>query len=162
MRFSESTQYSALIVFSFLLSMCNRNRTTACVPYVKSVIHCTLSCFWMKEASKSVIEQTQFLSTVFLCSEFKLENIYSGLNFCGKNVCRNLFLRIAEKITKIRTRKNFVPHDTYEYSILHITYSKRICSYTLTNSGSSVCNCLNWRRPTPPTRQHNVAVVFKN
>ena len=62
-----------------------------------------------------MIEQTRFLSTVFLCSEFKLENIYSGVNFCRKNVCdnlylRELFLRIAGKIAKVRTRKNFVPH----------------------------------------------------
>ena len=52
-----------------------------------------------------MIEQTRFLSTVFLCGEFKLENIYSGTNFCGKNVCgnlylRELFLRIAGKIAK--------------------------------------------------------------
>ena len=40
-----------------------------------------------------MIEQTRFLSTVFLCSEFKLENIYSGVNFCGKNVCGNFYLR---------------------------------------------------------------------
>ena len=40
-----------------------------------------------------VIEQTRFLSTVFLCSEFKLENIYSLVNFCGKNVCGNFCLR---------------------------------------------------------------------
>ena len=56
-----------------------------------------------------MIEQTRFLSTVFLGSEFKLENIYSGENFCGKNVCGNLFLRIARKaakIPKIRTPQN--------------------------------------------------------
>ena len=52
-----------------------------------------------------MIEQTQFLSTVFLGSEFKLEYIYSGVNFC-----RNLFLWIDGKISKIRTRKNFVQH----------------------------------------------------
>ena len=45
-------------------------------------------CFW-----QVVIEQTRFLSTVFLCSEFKLENIYSGVNFCRKNVCGNFYLR---------------------------------------------------------------------
>ena len=68
-----------------------------------------------------MIEQTRFLSTVFLCSEFKLENIYSGVNFCGKNVCGNFYLReliftIAGKTAKnakIRTRKNFVPHGKY-------------------------------------------------
>ena len=62
-----------------------------------------------------MIEQTRFLSTVFLCSEFKLENIHSGGNFCRKNVCedlylREVFLRIAGKIAKVRTCKNFVPH----------------------------------------------------
>ena len=34
-------------------------------------------------------EQTGFLSTEF----FKLENIYSGVNFCVKNVCGNFHLR---------------------------------------------------------------------
>ena len=52
-----------------------------------------------------MIEQTRFVSTVFLCSEFKLENIYSGVNFAGKMfavifICGNLFLRIAGKIAK--------------------------------------------------------------
>ena len=52
-----------------------------------------------------IIEQRQFLSTPFLCSKFKLQNIYSGVNFCRKNVYRNfisgnLFWRIAGKITK--------------------------------------------------------------
>ena len=37
-----------------------------------------------------MIEQTRFLGTVFLCSEFKLENIYSGENFFRKNICGNL------------------------------------------------------------------------
>ena len=41
------------------------NNTMVCVPYAK------------------------FLSTVFLCSEFKLENIYSGVKCCGKNVRAN-------------------------------------------------------------------------
>ena len=40
-----------------------------------------------------MIEQTRFLSTVFLGSEFKLENIYSGVNFYGKNVRDNFYLR---------------------------------------------------------------------
>jgi len=58
-----------------------------------------------------VIEQTRFLSTVFLCSEFNfLENIYSGVNFCREVIfiCGNLFLRIAgikSKNAKIRTHK---------------------------------------------------------
>ena len=53
-----------------------------------------------------VFEQTRFLSTVLFCSEFKLENIYSGVNFRGKNVCGNfysgnLFLRVARRIANI-------------------------------------------------------------
>ena len=31
-----------------------------------------------------VIEKTRFLSTAFLCSEFKLENIHSGVHFLWK------------------------------------------------------------------------------
>ena len=65
-----------------------------------------------------MIEQTRFLSTVFLCSEFKLENTYSGVNFCGKMfavifICGKLFLRIAGKIAEIRPRKNFLPHGIF-------------------------------------------------
>ena len=45
-------------------------------------------CFW-----QVVIEQTRFVSTVLLCSEFKLETVYSGVNFCRKNVCGNFYLR---------------------------------------------------------------------
>ena len=40
-----------------------------------------------------MIEQTRFLSTVVLCSEFKLENISSRVNFFGKNVYGNFYLR---------------------------------------------------------------------
>ena len=41
-------------------------------------------CRFVSERKRQVlIEQTRFLSTVFLCSEFKLENIYSGVNFYG-------------------------------------------------------------------------------
>ena len=31
-----------------------------------------------------MIEQKRFLNTVFLCNEFKLENICSGVNFAEK------------------------------------------------------------------------------
>ena len=59
-----------------------------------------------------MIEQTRFLSTVFLCSEFKLENIYSGVNFCGKNVCGNFYLReliFADRWKNRKNRKNKNP-----------------------------------------------------
>ena len=61
-----------------------------------------------------MIEQTRFLSTVFLCSEFKLEYIYSRVNFCGKSICGNFYcgnyfnLGIDGENAKIsRSRKNF-------------------------------------------------------
>ena len=38
-----------------------------------------------------MIEQAQFLSTVYLYSKFKLEDIYSGVNFCRKN-CVVIFI----------------------------------------------------------------------
>ena len=47
--------------------------------------------FLIKKEVTVVIEQTRLLGTVFLCSEFKLENLYSGVNFCGKNVCGNFY-----------------------------------------------------------------------
>ena len=53
-----------------------------------------------------MIEQTRFLSTVFLCSKFKLENIYSGGNFCGKNVCGNFYLRKFIFADSWKNRKN--------------------------------------------------------
>ena len=59
-----------------LLRMCNIN------TYFQ-IINQYFVVFW-----QVVIEQTRFLSTAFLCSEFKLENIYSGVNFCGKKCLR--------------------------------------------------------------------------
>ena len=55
----------------------------------------------------------RFLSYVFLSSEFKLENIYRGVNFCGKKYGYFLFKETyfwgsLEKSQKIGTRKNFV------------------------------------------------------
>ena len=51
-----------------------------------------------------------------LYSEFKLENIYPEVNFCGKNVCgtcyfvKACFCGSLKKLPKIRTRKNFISH----------------------------------------------------
>jgi len=53
-----------------------------------------------------VIEQTPSLSTAFLCSEFKLENIYSGVNFCEKNVWGNFYLREIIFADRWKNRKN--------------------------------------------------------
>ena len=59
-----------------------------------------------KTSCNKNIEQTQFHScTVFLCSKFKLEHIYSGVNFCGKNVHGNLFLHSLEISQKLEPAK---------------------------------------------------------
>ena len=51
--------------------------------------------FVSEQKRKVVIEQTQFLSTVILCNEFKLENIYYGVHFC----------RSLEKLQKLEPAK---------------------------------------------------------
>ena len=56
-----------LIIFSFLLVTCNRVRTL-CKTSIFIVYR-----FDSERKRLIVIEQTRFLSTVFLCSEFKLE-----------------------------------------------------------------------------------------
>ena len=59
----------------------------------------------MKETEQQT--DTEFLSTVFLCSKFKLENIEFGVNFRRKKVCSNYFLQkliylqITGKIAKV-------------------------------------------------------------
>ena len=92
--------------------------------YFQAILWCAsvfLVYQFVSERKRQVlIEQTQFLSTVFLCGEFKLENIYSGVHFFGKNlavifICGNLFLQITEKnakIAKIRNPPNFVKHSS--------------------------------------------------
>ena len=80
-----------------------------CVKTVQQRVTFLLSHFTQQQVE---IEKTRFLSTVLLCSEFKLENIYSRLNFCTKNVWGDfffgsLFLPIARNIAKIRTQKFF-------------------------------------------------------
>ena len=57
-------------------------------------------------------------TSVLLCSEFKLENIpleqiFAGKMFAVNFVCGNLFLQIAGKIAKIRTRKTLMQHGRY-------------------------------------------------
>ena len=75
-----------------------------------------------------MIEQTRFLSTVLLCSEFKLENIsdiYSGVNFSGKNVCGNSYLRELIFADRWKNRKNFVPHGntslTFQFTFVAVS-----------------------------------------
>ena len=55
------------------------------------------------------MKEARFLRNV-LCSEFKVENINSGVNFCGKNVCGNFYVRELS----FADRKNLVPHGRYK------------------------------------------------
>ena len=88
-------------MFSFLLSTCNRN------IYFQTIEQYFVVHRFVPELKRQVvIEQTRFLSTVFLCSEFKVENIYPGLNFCGKNVCGNFYLRQLIFVDRWKNRKN--------------------------------------------------------
>jgi len=76
--------------------------------------------FVSERKTQVVIEQTRFLSTVLLYSEFKLENIYSGVNFCRKNSVRGNFYsrepifadhwKNRKKRKKTRALKDVVPH----------------------------------------------------
>ena len=110
-----STQHPALMTFSFLLNTCNRNtyfQTIWCVCTLCKTSKFIVYRFLSERKRQVVFEQTRFLSTVFLSSEFKLENIYSGANFCGKNVCGNFYLRElifadrwAEKSQKLEPAK---------------------------------------------------------
>ena len=52
-----------------------------------------------------VIEQTRFLSAVFLY-RVRVKVIYSGVNFCGKNVCGNFYLRELIFADRWKNRKN--------------------------------------------------------
>ena len=88
-------------MFSFLLSMCNRNIYFQTIEQY-FVVH----SFGPERKRQVVIEQTRFLSTVFLCSEFKLENTYSGVNSCVKNVCGNFYLRELIFVDRWKNRKN--------------------------------------------------------
>ena len=85
-------QSPALTIFSFLLSTCNRNAYFL-GQYYGVRQYFIVYRFVSERKRQVVIEQTRFLSTVFLCSKFKSENIYSGVNFCGKMFCGNFQLR---------------------------------------------------------------------
>ena len=141
------------------------------LPCVKPVQQVT-SLLSHSTQQQAEIEQTRFLSTVFLCSEFKLENIYSELNFCTKNVWGiflfgSLFLPIARKIAKIRTQllaTGFLkPYVSYVYDSGTVTrlrtrliliYSVFIltCSHAIKNDTACFAT-LDQTRPTNHTNQ---------
>ena len=74
---------------------------------------------------------TQFLSTVVLCSEFKSEDIYSGVNFLRKkyDVCANFFfvetnfwgsLKKSQKLEPVKLSCHTVSHSTTVGLGLHV------------------------------------------
>ena len=99
----------ALIKFSFLLSTfvrateMNTPNNTHGVSILCKTSNKLYTVLFLKEKDKVVIEQKQNVGIVFLCSEFMLENIYSGVNFWGNFFCGSLE-KLQKSQTKIRTR----------------------------------------------------------
>ena len=84
LRFSESTQYPAFKLFSFLLSKCNRNTYFQTINQY-SIVYCFVS-EWKRQLWLNRHD--------FLVLYLKLENISTlELIFCRKNVCGNFYLR---------------------------------------------------------------------
>ena len=96
----RSILYIIIVIFSFLLSTCRRN------TYFQTINQ----YFVVSEWKRQLCDWTYTISyTVFSCSEFKLENSYSGVNFCGKNVCGNFYLReliFTDRWKNRKKRKN--------------------------------------------------------
>ena len=124
MRFSESTQYPVLIIlFWFLLSTWNRN------TYFQVIYQCVVVSEWKRQV---VIEQARFLSTVFLCRKFKLENINSEIKFCTKNVCGNFYLRellFVDHWKKLHKSQNLEPAKILCHTVVDLLTSRIACTF---------------------------------
>ena len=103
-----------MIKFSFLLSTfvrateMNTPNNTHGVSILCKTSNKLYTVLFLKERDKVVIEQKQNLGIVFLCREFMLENIYSGVNFCEENVCGNILFVgtfFADRWKNCKTRK---------------------------------------------------------
>ena len=138
MRFSERTQYPTLIIFSFLLSTCNRN------TFFQTINQYFIVYRFVYEWNRQVmIELTQFLSTVVLCSEFKSEDIYSGVNFLRKNMMFALIfffvetnfwgsLKKSQKLEPVKLSCHTVSHSTTVGLGLHVAnYFPKWCHYQI-------------------------------
>ena len=93
-----STQFWEYFRF-YWVRACNRNTVNI---FSNDKINQYFVCFWMKETSCDWTDTISY----FLCSEFKLENIYSEVNFFGKNVCGNFYLRELIFADRWQNRKN--------------------------------------------------------
>ena len=64
---------------------------------------------FLNERDKLCFNRHDFFVLFFLCSEFKLENIYSGVNFSGKMFALIFICGSLEKPQRLE-HKHFVPH----------------------------------------------------
>lgn len=117
-----STQYPALIdIFKQYYGM-----YTLC-----KISICSLIYLFVSEGKRQVvIEQTWFL--YFLVSEFKSEDIYSRVNYCGKNVCGNfpLWELIFADHWKNCKKATILCHTTADWCIYDLLFVclKYICT----------------------------------
>ena len=98
----------SLMTFSFLLSAWME------VIFSSNNTVCVARCFTEQNKLLFSVIRLQTRTDTFLAmhflqkkkkGKFKIENIYCfGVNFCWKNVCGDIFLWDAGKITKITTR----------------------------------------------------------
>ena len=77
----------------------NKNKTNISLPFFYTVL-------FLNERDKLLLNRNDFLELFCLCSELKSENIYPGINFCGKNVCGNFYLRELTFADDWKNRKN--------------------------------------------------------
>ena len=93
------------------------NNTMVCVTYVKpvTVLLVIVIILFPNKRDKLELNRHNFLVLYFCVANLSYRIFTVKLNVVGKmfaviNFCGNLFLWIAGNITKIRTRKNFMPH----------------------------------------------------
>ena len=96
----------SLMTFSFLLSawmeVIFSSNNTVCVARCFTEQNKLLFCHSITNTNRHVLSNAFFAKKK---GKFKIENIYCfGVNFCWKNVCGDIFLWDAGKITKITTR----------------------------------------------------------
>ena len=71
------------------------------------IFHCLfLYRLFLNERDKLWLNRNDFLVLFCLCSELKLENIYSGVNFSRKSVCGNFYFRELTFADRWKNRKN--------------------------------------------------------
>ena len=141
-----STQYPALIdIFKQYYGM-----YTLCKISICSLIYLFVSewkrqvvieqtwflYFWLANLSQRILKETGCnwtdMISVFLVSEFKSEDIYSRVNYCGKNVCGNfpLWELIFADHWKNCKKATILCHTTADWCIYDLLFVclKYICT----------------------------------